>query len=155
MNIISTLLLPLIPAAFPFMQLPAQVARRYVPQLRPTNPLPDSLLYRVRGTLMSGVVKRVIIVGGGIGGLCTAIGLRQAGVDTIVYEQAEVLSQVGAGLTIWANAIKALRKLGLADEVIRAGSKIEHGKICTAGGRKASRAGPRRRRRPFRQPTSA
>jgi len=71
---------------------------------------------------MPDVVKRVIIVGGGIGGLCTAIGLRQVGVEAIVYEQAEVLSQVGAGLTIWANAIKALRKLGLADAVIGAGS---------------------------------
>src|SRR2546425_6288889 len=88
---------------------------------------------------MPGVVERVIIIGGGIGGLCTAIGLRRIGVDAIVYEQAEVLSQVGAGLTLWANAIKALRKLGLADAVIRAGSKIEHGAILTAGGRTLSR----------------
>jgi 2-polyprenyl-6-methoxyphenol hydroxylase-like FAD-dependent oxidoreductase len=84
---------------------------------------------------MSGVYKRVIVLGGGIGGLCTAVSLRQIGVDVVVYEQAEVLSQVGAGLSIWANAIKALRKLGLADGVIRAGSKIERGRICTASGR--------------------
>ena len=104
---------------------------------------------------MSDVVKSVIIVGGGIGGLCTAIGLRQAGVEAIVYEQAEVLSQVGAGLTIWANAIKALRKLGLADAVIGAGSKIEHGEICTAGGRTLSRSEPGELERLFGEPTVA
>ena len=87
---------------------------------------------------MASVVERVIIIGGGIGGLCTAIGLRRFGVAAVVYEQAEVLSQVGAGLTIWANAIKVLRKLGLADAVINAGSKIEHGAIRTASGRTPS-----------------
>ena len=77
-------------------------------------------------------VKRALIIGGGIGGLCAAIGLRQAGIEAIVYEQAERLDPIGAGLTLWANAIKALRKLGLADEAIAAGSKIELGELRAA-----------------------
>jgi len=60
---------------------------------------------------MASIYKRVIVLGGGIGGLCTAISLRQIGLDVVVYEQAEELCQVGAGLTIWANAIKALDAL--------------------------------------------
>jgi 2-polyprenyl-6-methoxyphenol hydroxylase-like FAD-dependent oxidoreductase len=104
---------------------------------------------------MADVYKRVIVLGGGIGGLCTAINLRQIGVDVVVYEQAEVLSQVGAGLTIWANAIKVLRKLGLADAVIRAGSKIERGQIRTAGGRILSLSEPGEFERLFGEPTVA
>jgi len=84
---------------------------------------------------MAEIVKKVIVIGGGIGGLCTAIALRRIGVAVAVYERAEVLSQVGAGLTVWANAVKVLRKLGLADAVIEAGSKIERGEIRTASGR--------------------
>src|SRR6266568_1555 len=104
---------------------------------------------------MPGMVERVIIIGGGIGGLCTAIGLGQIGVEAIVYEQVEVLSEVGAGLTLWANAIKALRRLGLADAVISAGSKIEHGAIRAAGGRTLSRSEPGEIERLFGEPTVA
>ena len=104
---------------------------------------------------MAGVVKRVIIIGGGIGGLCTAIGLHRNGIDVVVYEQAEVLSQVGAGLTIWPNAIKTLRKLGLADSVIGTGSKIERGQIRTADGRTLSRSEPGELERLFGEPTVA
>lgn len=104
---------------------------------------------------MAGACNRVIVVGGGIGGLCTAIGLRQIGVDVVVYEQAEVLSPVGAGLTIWANAIKALRKLGLADAVIKAGSKIGRGQIRSADGRILSLSEPGELERLFGEPTVA
>ena len=103
----------------------------------------------------AGVSKRVIVLGGGIGGLCTAISLRQTGVDVVVYEQAEVSSQVGAGLTIWANAIKPLRELGLADAVIEAGSKIERGQIRTADGRVLSRSETGELERLFGEPTVA
>src|ERR671914_318817 len=104
---------------------------------------------------MASAIKRAIIIGGGIGGLCAAVALRRDGVDAVVYEQAEVLSQVGAGLTVWANAIKALRRLGLADAVISAGSKIERGEIRTAGGRTLSRSQPGELEQRFGEPTVA
>ena len=63
-------------------------------------------------------IKKVMIVGAGIGGLCAAITLQQNGLEAIVYEKAENLGEVGAGLTLWSNAIKVLRTLGLADQVI-------------------------------------
>jgi len=47
---------------------------------------------------------RVIVVGGGIGGLTTAIALRHQGVDALVLEQAPVLNEIGAGIQIAANA---------------------------------------------------
>ncbi len=62
---------------------------------------------------------RILIAGGGIGGLTAALALRQAGFDAHVYEQASVLREVGAGVAISPNAVRALHRLGLA-EALRA-----------------------------------
>ena len=58
---------------------------------------------------------RVIIIGGGIGGLTAAIALHKRGIDTRVYERSVALGDVGAGIALWPNAVKSLRKLGLGD----------------------------------------
>src|SRR5436190_19958094 len=67
---------------------------------------------------------KVLIVGAGIGGLTTAIALRRAGIDATVHEQAPELREVGAGISLWPNAIKALRRLGVGDEVERVGRVV-------------------------------
>ncbi len=100
-------------------------------------------------------IKRAVIIGGGIGGLCTAVALRQIGIEAIIYEQAEALTQVGAGLTLWANAIKCLRRLGIADAVIEAGAKIERGEVRTASGRTLSQSRPGELEASFGEPTVA
>ena len=68
---------------------------------------------------------KALIIGGGIGGVSTAIALQRVGIDAIVFEQAEALREVGSGLTVWANAVKALRKLGVEDAVLSTGSILE------------------------------
>jgi salicylate hydroxylase len=55
---------------------------------------------------------RVIIAGGGTGGLAAAIALRQAGMEPLVLEQAPAFTAIGAGLGLYANAMKALSQLG-------------------------------------------
>ena len=55
---------------------------------------------------------RVIIAGGGTGGLATAIALRKAGIEPLVLEQAPAFTAIGAGLGLYANAMKALTHLG-------------------------------------------
>ena len=61
---------------------------------------------------------RLIIVGGGVGGLAVAIALRKAGHEPVVLEQAPASSPVGAGVFVTANGMKALTYLG-ADTHLR------------------------------------
>jgi salicylate hydroxylase len=61
--------------------------------------------------------QRVIVIGAGIGGLAASCALLQRGFDVEVYEQAEVLGEVGAGVQISANGAKALIDLGLRDKI--------------------------------------
>jgi salicylate hydroxylase len=63
------------------------------------------------------------VIGGGIGGLGAALSLLHAGFDVQVYEQAPVLSEVGAGVQVSPNASRILHRLGLADELERTGVK--------------------------------
>jgi len=58
---------------------------------------------------------RALIIGGGIGGLTAAIALRSKGIDVDVYEQSPMLKEVGAGISLWPNAVKALANLGLGE----------------------------------------
>ena len=69
-------------------------------------------------------MPKVLIVGAGIGGLTTAIALRRAGIDATVFEQAPELREVGAGISLWPNAIKALRRLGIGDAVETVGRAV-------------------------------
>jgi salicylate hydroxylase len=55
---------------------------------------------------------RVIIAGGGTGGLAAAIALRKTGIEPLVLEQAPAFTAIGAGLGLYANAMKALGYLG-------------------------------------------
>ncbi len=72
---------------------------------------------------------RAAVIGGGIGGLTAAIGLRRAGWDVTVYERSEALPTTGTGLGIWRNAIKALDSVGLGDRVRAAGRRQPEGTL--------------------------
>jgi 2-polyprenyl-6-methoxyphenol hydroxylase-like FAD-dependent oxidoreductase len=60
---------------------------------------------------------RAIVVGGGIAGLASAIALRDRGWDVEVLEQAPAFAEVGAGLSLWPNALSALDVLGVGGSV--------------------------------------
>src|SRR5450759_2256731 len=65
--------------------------------------------------------RKVLIVGAGLGGLSAASCLMQAGFDVEIYEQARVLSAVGAGIQPSANAMHVMRYLGLDEAIINLG----------------------------------
>ncbi|ARK32606.1 FAD-dependent monooxygenase [Halalkalibacter krulwichiae] len=64
-------------------------------------------------------VKEVVIVGGGIGGLAAACGLGKLGKKVTLLEQAEEFGEVGAGLQVGPNGLRALDTLGVLDEVYK------------------------------------
>lgn len=64
---------------------------------------------------------KITIIGGGIAGLTAAIAFQKAGYAPVIFEAAETLRPVGAGLGLAANAIKALDKLGIKNKVIEKG----------------------------------
>lgn len=58
---------------------------------------------------------RVLIAGGGIGGMATAIGLARKGVRSLVLEKSPELGEIGAGIQLGPNAFHAFDYLGVGD----------------------------------------
>ncbi|KAJ9117004.1 hypothetical protein QFC22_004662 [Naganishia vaughanmartiniae] len=58
----------------------------------------------------------IAIVGGGIGGILTAIGLGKQGYDVHLFEQAAKFSEIGAGIAIGGNSFRALQMMGLGED---------------------------------------
>jgi salicylate hydroxylase len=67
---------------------------------------------------------RVIIVGGGIGGLFAAKALLTHGLEAEVYEQAPELGEIGAGVYLTPNSVRQLQRVGLGAEVERWGARV-------------------------------
>jgi 2-polyprenyl-6-methoxyphenol hydroxylase-like FAD-dependent oxidoreductase len=70
--------------------------------------------------------KKIIINGGGICGLTTAIALQNLGFEIEIYEVAAAFKAVGAGLVLSANALEALKAIGILASVTNVGNNIEH-----------------------------
>lgn len=62
----------------------------------------------------------VAIVGAGIGGLTAALAFARNGAEVFVFEQANELKEVGAGLQVTPNGLRALRALGLTNAIAEA-----------------------------------
>jgi 2-polyprenyl-6-methoxyphenol hydroxylase-like FAD-dependent oxidoreductase len=78
---------------------------------------------------------RAVILGGGIGGLAAGVALRRVGVESVVLEQAAAIREVGAGLSLWSNAVAALRELGVEEKAVACGSVFETFSSRTSSGR--------------------
>jgi 3-hydroxybenzoate 6-monooxygenase len=63
----------------------------------------------------TGAAKPILIAGGGIGGLATALGLAQKGLDVLVLEKAPQLGEIGAGIQLGPNAFHAFDYLGVGE----------------------------------------
>jgi salicylate hydroxylase len=62
---------------------------------------------------------KVLIAGGGIGGITALLALRQRGIAAELFEQAEAFTQVGAGIQVSCNATRILQTLGLGEALAR------------------------------------
>ena len=70
---------------------------------------------------------RALVIGGGIGGMASAIALERAGLDPVVFEQAAELAEIGAGIGMHANAMRVLNRFGAGDFVRSHGARIDSG----------------------------
>ena len=68
----------------------------------------------------------ISIIGGGIGGLATAIALRRHGFNVQVYERAQALRPIGAGLSLTPNGLNSLDAIqpGIVESLKQAGSPM-------------------------------
>ncbi|WP_018476755.1 FAD-dependent monooxygenase [Pontibacter roseus] len=68
---------------------------------------------------------KAIVIGGGIGGLCAALALQKAGIDTTVFEAAPKFKGLGAGVGLAANAMQGLDRLGVMHDVVARGKQLD------------------------------
>jgi 2-polyprenyl-6-methoxyphenol hydroxylase-like FAD-dependent oxidoreductase len=81
-------------------------------------------------------MSNAIVIGGGIGGMAAGAALVNAGLEAVVYEQASELREIGAGVGLQIRAVKALRAIGLFDEVLEIGHRLERLEIRAWTGRR-------------------
>src|SRR5581483_10343299 len=79
---------------------------------------------------------KAIIVGAGIGGLATAIALRNEGIEVAIFEREPSLErlQVGYGIHLWSNATRGLAMLGVGDRVESVGERFDRMQFLTLDG---------------------
>ena len=82
---------------------------------------------------------RVAVIGGGIGGLTAARALLRRGLDVHVYESSPELREIGAGVALGPNAMKALRSLDLESAVRAIGYQAPFQNLRTWKGRMISK----------------
>ena len=80
---------------------------------------------------------RAVVVGGGIGGTAAAVALARAGIDVRVYEQAQQLTEVGAGVSLAPNGLRMLDGLGVGEGIARLGARHVSTQLRLSDGRPA------------------
>jgi 2-polyprenyl-6-methoxyphenol hydroxylase-like FAD-dependent oxidoreductase len=75
------------------------------------------------------MTETVSIIGAGIGGLTTALTLKQRGLNVKIFESSAEIKPVGAGIILANNAMQVFQKMGIQDKIDKAGNKISYMKI--------------------------
>lgn len=70
-------------------------------------------------------IRRVLVVGGGIGGMAAAVAMGQRGMDVLLIEKRPEFSVPGVGLGQPANALRVLDSLGVLPQVLAAGFQYD------------------------------
>src|SRR5262245_21585193 len=78
--------------------------------------------------------ERVIIAGAGIGGMALAAALQRLDISVLVLERAPQLGEVGAGLGILPNAVRALTAIGVSRTLYASAGPFRRFRICNHRG---------------------
>ena len=71
---------------------------------------------------------KILIVGGGIGGLTTALSLHKAGYEVHLFESSPEIKALGVGINVLPHAIRVLTDLGLLADLLKTG--LETSELC-------------------------
>lgn len=77
-------------------------------------------------------VPRVLVVGGGITGSTLALALARRGVPVVLVEQRPEWTGIGHGITIQGNALRALRSVGVLDDLLARGVPFDRLRLRNA-----------------------
>ena len=64
-------------------------------------------------------MKKITIIGAGIGGLTTAIALKQQGFEIEIFENSSAFKKAGSGINLAINAMQVYKKLGVYDDILQ------------------------------------
>jgi 2-polyprenyl-6-methoxyphenol hydroxylase-like FAD-dependent oxidoreductase len=78
--------------------------------------------------------RRALVIGGGIAGMSAAVALREAGLAVDLCERDPQWKVYGAGITITGPTLRAMRSLGVLDDVLAQGYASDGIDICSADG---------------------
>lgn len=79
--------------------------------------------------------NKLIIAGGGIGGLAAALALHRAGFDVAVYERTPAFTEIGAGMSLWPNATRVLHSLGVLEQMLSSGEPVTQFNLYRSNGK--------------------
>src|SRR5262249_52573527 len=71
-------------------------------------------------------IRRVLVVGGGVGGLTAATAFARRGVETLLVERRPAFDVPGVGLGQPANALRVYEALGVLPEILASGFSYDH-----------------------------
>lgn len=81
---------------------------------------------------------KVVVIGAGVGGATAGVALQRAGIEALVFERQPKIKPVGAGATLWTNAVLALQRIGLGEKVAAEGAPLERFQHYLADGRQVA-----------------
>ncbi|KAK4387431.1 Monooxygenase 2 [Sesamum angolense] len=100
-----------------------------IPHLFPIQSLSLTALFL--GRMESEIHEDIVIVGAGIAGLSTALGLHRLGIRSMVLESSDGLRITGFALTMWTNAWRALDALGIGDSLRARSLRMQGLEACS------------------------
>ncbi|CAG68643.1 MULTISPECIES: FAD-dependent oxidoreductase [Acinetobacter] len=86
---------------------------------------------------MTGIVD-IAIVGGGIGGMCAAIQLKKLGKNVSLIEIKDTLKPIGAGITLSAATLRALKEIGVVQQLFEVSGQFSQFDMYTSDGHKVA-----------------
>jgi 2-polyprenyl-6-methoxyphenol hydroxylase-like FAD-dependent oxidoreductase len=79
--------------------------------------------------------KKIAIIGGGIAGLTFSLCLENENYHCYIFEKKSDIHEVGAGISVFPNALKVLRSIGLLEDILSASGTMKNMHLRTSSGK--------------------